>query len=548
MNPIEIFIAESSKLFRNIPYFIPLIFDYWNPNLDKKIGHHFIVPFVKKRSGYVEPIKVPIELLNVYLPAQRVVYNGKIVDIKKFGEVRELSFLLNKSANTPQKIKEIPKLSNYFKRIFKEFFHKEVERQWVIKVSVGENIYYFPSTIIGTFFYFLSHKFTTNLFQVSLSREIISFGTNPPFIQLKPGYSNQYREVVSLYLYSTNPEAKENYDSIGIRHIKKRIYREQDNKSNHQYAFKCSFPVSGEWELKARVLPIADKSFFVAEILYVNTYKLLKTDFIELRVKSFRKRKRLLFSSSVVKSKTNKVYDSNKYSAVEELPETVYFQFSSPPADKSVNIIRKEVEDEDGNLFFSLIPIPRQINDKKVLSNVKGQSNNGDAKGLRAKIGEKATRDTENRVFDLEIVKELMDQVAKVLGVNMDYIEFIPKISVSADPKKQLELCYPDGNRRTVGVFFFDLSINKKVTAIFLDQKSLRSFITSPIIVGKRRLEYPKEVEFFFRTFVKVRRKSFKDFCHKKGFNVHLKKPIQGNSRKDWENWVERMVDILELE
>jgi len=539
MNPAEIFIIGLS---RNVSYFIPLILDYVRPNdHERKTGHHFRVPFVKE-NGYVSVVEVPTELLHIYLPFQEVFYDGESVKAKKIGEEKLLSFTLGKELNKPQKISQFPELSAYFKSSLKEFYHEEIDRQWVVKVSIGEEIYYFPSTILGTFFCFLSHKFTTNLFSSSLSREVEGYGKNPPFIQLKPGYSNKYPEVISLYLYSTNPEAKENYDRVGRRYITKQTYNR--GKSKLRYAFKFPFPSSGEWELKARVVPVTDKSSFVAEIFHVNTLKLLKTEFVELRIRGSRKGERLLFSSpSSVKSKTEKVYDVFKYADSKEYPETVNVQFSSPPADVSVKIVKKVIYDD--YVRSSPIPIPQKRNETKGLSNVEGHSEEGDTKRIRSTVTEKATRDTESRVFDLEIVKKLMEQVAASFGVKLEYREFVPKIPIKVSKGKLYQLYYPNGNKRKVGIFYLNLPSGKKMTAIFTDQKFQKEYIKSPILIGERKLEFPKEVVYFFKVFMEIERKNFKSFCKKRGFDVHFKKPVQGSSRKDWENWVERMVEIL---
>jgi len=42
-----------------------------------------------------------------------------------------------------------------------------------------------------------------------------------------------------------------------------------------------------------------------------------------------------------------------------------------------------------------------------------------------------------------------------------------------------------------------------------------------------------------------INHKGFRRFCEKRGFKVFYKKPVQGVSRKDWENWVERMKKLL---
>jgi len=540
MNPAEIFIGELS---RNTPYFIPLILDYQKPNDHRKTGHHFRVPFVKK-NGYVTIVKVPVELLRVYLPFHEVFYDGESIEVKKIGEEKLLSFTLEKDLNKPQKISQFPELSAYFKSSIKEFYHEEIDRQWVVKVSIGEEVYYFPSTILGTFFCFLSYKFTTNLFSSSLSREVEGYGKNPPFIQLKPGYSSKYPEVISLYLYSTNLEAKENYDKIGRRHITKQTYSK--GKSELRYAFKFPFPSSGEWELKARVVPVTDKSFFVAEIFHVNTLKLLKTEFVELRIRGSRKGERLVFSSSSsVKSKTEKVYDVSEYADNREYPEIVNVQFSSPPADKSVKIVKRVIYDD--YVRSSPIPVPQKRNETKGLSNVEGRPGEENAKRIRSKVDEKATRDTESRIFDLEVVKKLMKQVALSLGITIEYEEFTPKIFIRVSKKDHLKLYYPKGDRRKVGVFYSDLPSGKKMTAIFVDQKFQiqGNYVTSPILIGNRKLEFPREVAYFFKEFMELNRKNFKNFCERRGFNVHLKKPLQGSSKKDWENWIEVMVKVL---
>jgi hypothetical protein len=98
-----------------------------------------------------------------------------------------------------------------------------------------------------------------------------------------------------------------------------------------------------------------------------------------------------------------------------------------------------------------------------------------------------------------------------------------------------------------VGTFYADLPSGKKMTAIFVDQKSQKQndYISSPILIGNRKLESPGEVAYFFKVFMEINRKNFKRFCEKRGFKVHFKKTLQGTSRKDWENWVERMAEIL---
>lgn len=540
MNPAEVFLIGLS---RDTPYFIPIILDYIKPNPRRATGHHFRIPFVKS-DGYVAVIDVPVELLSFYLPFQVVTYDGEIVKAEKLGEERELSFRLCKDANVPDKISQFPDVSSYFRRTLKKFFQEEVDRQWVVKVPVGKEVYYFPSTVLGAFFYFLSYKFTTNLFLAGLSREVVSFGKSPPFIQLKPGYSNQYRDVVSLYLYSTNREAKANYDKIGRIHIAKHVYRRKESKFSIRYAFKCSFPVSGEWELRARVVPVEDRSFLVAEILYVNTLKLLGIDFIELRVSSCGKKRRIVLSpSTAVKSGTEKVYDSSSYVNTRESPEVVEFRFSSPPADKSVNIVKRKIEDV--NSFSLTIPVPTRVDDEKPLSNIMGFSEEGNAKRVRNKSGERAVRSTESRVFDLETVKKLMNQVAVALGVKMEYKEFVPAMPIKVSGKEQFKLYYPNGKKRKVGVFFFDLPSGKKVTAVFPDQKLQSSFTTSPVIIGSRSLEFPDEVAFFYKMFRELNRENFRRFCRRRGFEVYFKKPLRGSSRKDWENWVNRISGYL---
>ncbi len=131
------------------------------------------------------------------------------------------------------------------------------------------------------------------------------------------------------------------------------------------------------------------------------------------------------------------------------------------------------------------------------------------------------------------------------LGINLEYKEFVPQISIKVSKGKRYQLYYANGSRKRVGVFYFDLLSGRKMTAIFTDQKLQKEFIKFPILIGRRNLGFPKEVAYFFKVFMESERKKFKRFCGRKGFSVHFKKPLQGNSKKNWRNWVERMVEIL---
>ncbi|WP_456397528.1 hypothetical protein, partial [Desulfurobacterium sp.] len=210
MNPAEIFFSGLSQ---DEKYFIPFILDY--VKLGKgKTGHHFRIPFVDK-TGYVSEIIVPVELIKVYLPFQEVFYNRRDKKVNKIpiGNEEEISFFLTSSSNKPEKVSQFPELSNFLKKHIKEYYHQELERQWITKVISNSRTYYFPSSVIGAFFCFPSSKFATNLFLTDLSREIEDSGKNPPFIQLKRSYSDT--DATLLYLYASNQEAKENYDRVG---------------------------------------------------------------------------------------------------------------------------------------------------------------------------------------------------------------------------------------------------------------------------------------------------------------------------------------------
>ncbi|WP_022670419.1 hypothetical protein [Hippea alviniae] len=542
MNPAEIFIAELSH---NAVYFIPLILDYIKPNDHRKTGHHFRVPFIRE-DGCINILEIPIELLKFYLPFQRVLYNQNSVKIEKIGEEKILFLNISREQNNPQKISQFPELSRYFKKLLKIRNKDEIDRQWVVRISVDNKNYYFPSTVLGTFFCFLSHKFTTNLFSTKLSCEVEKYGKNPPFIQLKPGYSNQYNEIISLYLYSTNLEAKENYDAVARKQRAKEFYSKEKKKKEIRYAFKFPFPTSGDWELRARVIPVTANSLFVAEILYVNTVKLLKTEFVEVRTRSSVKGKRLIFSPKpLTKSNTNNVYSTSEYLNAREYPETIHVTFTSPPAGSSVKIVKKIIKDNFEEAVFA--PSITRGEEVKRLSNVQDHVKEGKAKRVRSQAKEKPTKDKNSRVFDLETVRKLMNHVALSLGIKMEYREFTPEIFIKVSKKNIPKLYYPKEGKRRVGVFYADLLDGKKMTAIFVDQKSQsqENYITSPILIGERYLGFPDEIERFFKSFMEISRKSFKVFCKRRGFDIYYKKPLQGNNRKDWENWVKTTVQIL---
>jgi len=541
VNPAGIFF---SKLYPDTSYFIPFVLDYMKLGRGKT-GHHFRIPFVNEKSGYVEIVEVPVELLRVYLPFQKVSYSEGEKKLHKvlLGNEEDISFQLNARENKPQKASQFPELLGFLKERVKDFLHQELERQWIVRVTSGGKNYYFPSSVIGAFFCFPSSKFANSLFLASLSREVEDIGSDPPFIQLKESYPDV--DAVFLYLYMSSREARENYDRVGRMHLKKQTYREKEGKDVVRYAFKFPFPVSGEWELKARTVPVSDDSMLVVEIVYVNTRKLLRIDYLEVRRRGRRGAKKgrlLVFSSSSVRSKASVIYSTTRVVDKKEYPEAVSLKFLSPPAEKSVKVIKKVIYDDRGR--FCAVPIPKKGGETKDLTNVEGASGRESGKPLRSRSAEVSPKDTENRVFDLETVKELMEHVALSLGINMKYREFTPQISIEA--RNRSKLYYPNGSRRKVGVFFSDLPSGKKMTAIFVDQKFQRSFITSPVLIGSRKLKFPEEVTSFLAEFMELDRKSFKKFCAERGFAVHLKKPLQGNSKKDWDNWVKVMVDVLE--
>ncbi|TCK03836.1 hypothetical protein [Phorcysia thermohydrogeniphila] len=548
MPSLEEIILNDDRIWNNTPYFIPFVIDLQELG-DTLSGLHFRVLFLNEKKDYVFTVLIPPEFLRYYSIFSYVVVDRKKekVEITKIGEERDVWFSLESNSSLTR-VGDIPSLSNFIKQyVPNNSLHGELDRQRVLVINSIDGTYYIPASVIGSAFYFPSTKFTHNLFKGTLSSEVLDFSSTatPPYVHVKHGYSNA--DPFFLYLYLSNREAKKAYDSVSSLYFGKKKQRREQGKPL-RYVFRATLPVSGDWEAGFRVIPISESEFLVAEILWVNERMLLGTDTLEVKryTREGKKESKTLGfyrSSNAVSSKSTKRYDVNQAYSSKEAPEKISFNPLSPKADKSVIIVKTGVK-VPNNGMVKAIPLALSTSEVKDLSKVRGKED-GSAKPVNLERKERGRVGKDERTFGLDIVKKLMRRVEIALGVKIEYREFTPKKIKPRRKKDYQQLYYPDGRKKKVGVFFIPLPQGRCATVIFTDQGDVSEFISLPIIIGNRCLEFPDEVENFFKAFMEINHKGFRRFCEKRGFKVFYKKPIQGVSRKDWENWVRRMIRIV---
>jgi len=422
----------------------------------------------------------------------------------------------------------------------------EIKGQYCIVLESSDCKFIFPVYVIGASFFFISQKFTENLFRLNLREEYHKVDPTSRSIHIKGGFNDI--NAPFLYLYETNPVAKMVYDSVGKAFLSNmNLYRNinRSNKKNYgskDFEFKAYFPFYGDninfvlngiWINKNKFLVYSIKEFDFGKILGIDKLTILRTE------RNENIEKKVSFFSKKDSKSTNKISEEVK------ADKDDFFELLEVESEKIENenlIIEKK------SIYFPhkksdnvrRIPIKEEDNSSKDLTFMKfNPFLDAKGKGLNTQTLEE--RDITNS-FSLNDFLRYFAYVCKNLNIDFNSIDRkykdISRKYIS-DPKIPLK------NRKFLVLKF---SFNQKeITIIEIDHRDLIDSKLYTLIFSGHRYVSDKEI---FKTVSSYldKTKSLKDietYYEKRGLLFYKKRHPREYKKEFIDDWIETFTDVL---
>ncbi len=450
--------------------------------------------------------------------------------VKKFGEV------LND--------KEYPIYVSFYTKQKKVDFTEEIKNQYCVLIEKDRIQFVFPLSVIGAKFFYVSPRFTENLFNLNLVLEYHKVDINKNTIHIKGGFNNI--DAPFLYLYATDSTSKKVYESVGKMLFSK--LNKRQGAGRFVFTIKETiFPFfAKDVEFVLRGEFVSDNKFLVYEIERFDFSKILKTN--ELTVLRTEKMKTLKKKMAFFKRK-----DANSTGNVNDDIKTGYEDFF----EKLENYI-DDIETENFILQKKMIPYPHEFESvrripirdesedvKDLTFNKYGEEFPSIGKGINTKVNESPTvsesfsledfwKYFKKVCYELQVNPNIISRYVK--SVNVDSIS-IPRVPLTYFKSKKirkyliLKFMYKDRFITVLEVDHSDLLDNKLYTFIFSGNRYLSDeevFRTLHLYLDKSNSL--RDIENYFETVKLI-------FYKKRHPKEYTKKALK--------DWVDTFVEVL---
>ncbi len=420
----------------------------------------------------------------------------------------------------------------------------EIKRQYCIVIEKENYQIIFPVSVIGANFFFITQRFTEDLLNLNLEIEYHSVNTENQSIHMKGGYDDL--NAPFLYLYATNPIAKQVYDMVG-KQLLAQFQKRNENSPSFKYSLKLYFPFSnkninfrlrGEWITENKFLVFDIEKFDIHKVLGINRLTILRTE------KEKNPERKLSFFSKKDSKSTNEISDdikADKDEFFEELEKKI-----DSMEDENFQIERKKIPHPHKSVNVRRIPIKEKNNDEKDLTHHKNSPNlDAEGKGLNVKTNERI--DIAN-TFSLDDFLRYFKKVCYEIGISANKIKQTreklnpkyvrnPKIPLINPKTKKpreyliLKFSYKGKNITIIEVDHTGLVDNKLYTLVFSGYRCLSdSEIFNTIHFYLDKNKSLRKIERYFDV---------------QGLSFYKKRHPRTYGEESIKDWIDTFVDVL---
>ncbi len=421
---------------------------------------------------------------------------------------------------------------------------EEIKNQYCIVIKKENFQFIFPILVISATFFFISQNFTTNLFNLNLEIEYHSVNTKNQSIHMKGGFNDI--DAPFLYLYATNPLARQVYETIGKNLLIK--HQERSEKAYRlKFPFKTYFPFSGknidftlrgEWLSPDKFLVFDIERFDFTKILGINKLTVLRTE----KEKSVEKK--ISFFTKKDSKTTNKLTDEVK-ADVED-----FFEMLEKKID---DITDENFQIEKQNIYYhhepsdiKRVPLKEKSEEEKNLTQYKHSLYlNNIGKGLNVKTDKKIKV---SNIFSLDDFFKYFKEICYEIGISINKINKEKRI-IKPNYIKTSKVSIVVGSSRKIREYMilkFDYNA-KKITIIEIDHSDLFNNKLYTLVFSGNRSLSEKEV-FNAVHFYLDKNKSLKDlesYFKQNNISLYKKKHPKEYDEKSIKDWIDTFVDVL---
>lgn len=545
---IEDILLNPTRFFPNTTYEIIFHLDYQKIGTGQG-GHHFRTLIKNTSNDYTFIELIPTELMPQFFPLARFSYSldSKTKTTKIFRShdpsVQEFTFSFKiDDLNSIKPIKEDPVLFNFISSKISadkiNYYKEEIERQKVFVVnSENGSKLYIPSTVIATYFCFLSSKFITNFFKGTLSdlfypqgqlfiKKVSTEPTPEHFIILKQKMSNL--EALILYLYSTNLEFKKTYDDLAKKFVVK-LYKSKKEKNEVRFVFSFPLPLKGNWKIKAYATNVDDtkKAFLLCKILEVNLKELTQIDNLKVFLLSKGKKEgapqdqeQIKIPAKKIEVQSTKFYSSN---------ETLNKDYSVEIAEDSIRISKENLV----TVEFEVISMPGVASRRIFFPTTKESKlahlttiesfEPSEGKRLIKKVTSLTNFEPKDERLSLELIDKLISKVERLINKNFESYTFdLQIVDISGTLNVEL-LKYKNGKPRKLKIYSTTFNNITHFYGLFLDQIDVVNPVSYPLLFSSKVLQI-KDLMNYFYIFLRTERDDFRRILKQNKIKVHFKK------------------------
>lgn len=421
---------------------------------------------------------------------------------------------------------------------------EEIKNQYCIVIDKEGIQVIFPVSVISATFFFISQNFTTNLFNLNLEIEYHSINTENQSIHMKGGFNDI--DAPLLYLYATNPLAKQVYKMVGKSLFIK--HQERNEKSYRlKFPFKAYFPFSGkdidftlrgEWLSQNKFLVFNIERFDFSKILGINKLTVLRTE----KEKSVEKK--ISFFTKKESKFTNELTDEIK-ADMEDFFEMIEKKIDDM-TDENFKIEKQNIYYPHEPNNVKRIPLTDKSNEERDLTQYKhSQYLNDIGKGLNVKTNKNIEI---SNTFSLDDFFRYFKDICYEIGISINrinkekrkikpsYIK-IPKIPIVVDNSHKI---------REYMILKFDYN-NKKITIIEIDHSDLLDNKLYTFVFSGNRSLSEKEV-FNAVHFYLDKSKSLgniEKYFKQNNISLYKKMHPREYDEKSIKDWIDTFVDVL---
>ncbi len=546
------------KLFSKIPYKVVHILSFvvdFGINNNRDYFYRVLLSDLTN-EGYYKILQIPPYMLNAFTLGNIVRVFNENTEIKETGQVITVSLDIESYKNQIIKTigevlteEEYPLNLGFTSKSKTVSFKEEIKQQYCVIVEKDNINYVFPVAVIGSKFFFISPKFTNNLFNISLESEYHKVDVNGKSIHLKGGFNNI--DAPFLYLYATNPLAKKVYESVGKR-ITTRFQGKNNNKTFKFPLKETIFPFSAkdvEFILRGEFL--SKNKFLVYSIEKLDFSKILGTkELTILRTGKDKNQQFKIFFDRKKDSKSTKQINDDLKADHNEYFENLENSYNDLLSE-NLNIIKKEIPNQDKGKSVKGVISPEKSDEVKDLTfNRYGNNLEPSGKGIDVKIRNDLEDLKELRGFSFEDFLKYFKEVCNECGIDTNKISqkvMAVQINKVVNPKISLiHFKFKKPRKYLILEFFHN---EKYLTILEIDHSDISddsNKLYTLIFSGNRKLS-DNEIFYSIHSYLDKSKSlgKIENYFKNKNFIFYKKRHPRDYNIESIKDWIETFINVL---